>query len=68
MFFRQRDAAIQLTQLRHHLGPLNTVPFGEILTLTNFSRDWVMMKLKLRLTYDTDVELGEGLDGILRFR
>ncbi|MGB7286225.1 MAG: mechanosensitive ion channel family protein, partial [Salaquimonas sp.] len=24
--------------------------------ITNFSRDWVMMKLPLRLTYDTDVE------------
>ncbi len=41
-------------QLRHHLGALNTVPFGEVKYLTNFSRDWVMMKLPLRLTYDTD--------------
>ncbi|MEM9145045.1 MAG: mechanosensitive ion channel family protein [Pseudomonadota bacterium] len=43
-------------QLRHHLGMLHTIPFGEIKHLTNFSRDWVMMKLPLRLTYDTDVE------------
>ncbi|MEM1160543.1 MAG: mechanosensitive ion channel family protein, partial [Pseudomonadota bacterium] len=43
-------------QLRHHLGMLHTIPFGEIGYLTNFSRDWVMMKLKLRVTYDTDVE------------
>lgn len=43
-------------QLRHHLGALHTVPFGEIAHLTNFSRDWVMMKLPLRLTYDTDVD------------
>ncbi|MEM7745795.1 MAG: mechanosensitive ion channel family protein [Pseudomonadota bacterium] len=43
-------------QLRHHLGKLHTIPFGEIQYLTNFSRDWVMMKLPLRLTYDTDVE------------
>ncbi|MEM6745063.1 MAG: mechanosensitive ion channel family protein, partial [Pseudomonadota bacterium] len=43
-------------QLRHHLGALHTIPFGEIQYLTNFSRDWVMMKLPLRLTYDTDVE------------
>jgi small-conductance mechanosensitive channel len=48
--------SIRSMQLRHHMGPLNTVPFGEIQTLTNFSRDWVMMKLQLRLTYDTDVE------------
>jgi len=48
--------SIRSMQLRHHMGPLNTVPFGEIQRLTNFSRDWVMMKLPLRLTYDTDVE------------
>ncbi len=43
-------------QLRHHMGALHTIPFGEIRHLTNFSRDWVMMKLKFRLTYETDVE------------
>jgi small-conductance mechanosensitive channel len=43
-------------QLRHHLGALNTIPFGEIQVLTNYSRDWVIMKLPLRVTYDTDVE------------
>ncbi len=43
-------------QLRHHNGPLHTVPFGEIKQLTNYSRDWVIMKLPLRVTYDTDVE------------
>lgn len=43
-------------QLRHHLGMLHTIPFGEIQHLTNFSRDWVIMKLPLRLTYDTDVD------------
>ena len=46
--------SIRSFQLRHHLGPLHTVPFGEIKHLTNFSRDWVIMKLPLRLTYDTD--------------
>ncbi len=43
-------------QLRHHLGAVHTIPFGEIKRITNFSRDWVMMKLPLRLPYDTDVE------------
>lgn len=43
-------------QLRHQLGPLHTIPFGEIKRLTNYSRDWVMMKLPLRVPYDTDVE------------
>ena len=50
------NISIRSMQLRHHNGPLNTVPFGEIGQLTNFSRDWVMMKLPLRVTYDTDVE------------
>jgi small-conductance mechanosensitive channel len=35
---------------------LHTVPFGGIEHLTNYSRDWVIMKLPLRVTYDTDVE------------
>ncbi len=48
--------SVRSFQLRHHLGPLHTIPFGEIQSLTNYSRDWVMMKLTLRLTYDTDIE------------
>lgn len=48
--------SVRSFQLRHHLGPLHTIPFGEIQSLTNYSRDWVMMKLPLRLTYDTDPE------------
>ncbi len=41
--------------LRHHRGPLHTVPFGEIKYLSNYSRDWVIMKLAFRVTYDTDI-------------
>jgi moderate conductance mechanosensitive channel len=48
--------SIRSMQLRHHLGALHTIPFGEIQQLTNYSRDWAMMKLSLRVTYDTDVE------------
>ncbi|MFP5513567.1 MAG: mechanosensitive ion channel family protein [Alphaproteobacteria bacterium] len=48
--------SVRSMQLRHHRGPLHTVPFGEIHQLTNYSRDWVIMKLPLRITYDTDVE------------
>ena len=46
--------SVRSLRLRHHRGPLNTIPFGEIQTLTNYSRDWVIMKLPMRLTYDTD--------------
>ncbi|NRB21090.1 MAG: mechanosensitive ion channel [Rhodobacteraceae bacterium] len=48
--------SVRSFQLRHHLGALQTIPFGEIRVLTNYSRDWVIMKLPLRVTYDTDVE------------
>jgi small-conductance mechanosensitive channel len=47
--------SIRSMQLRHHRGALNTVPFGEIQYLTNYSRDWAIMKLQFRVTYDTDV-------------
>ena len=48
--------SVRSFQLRHHLGALHTIPFGEIKQLTNYSRDWVLMKLPLRVTYDTDTE------------
>ncbi|MGI0118816.1 mechanosensitive ion channel family protein [Zooshikella sp. RANM57] len=42
--------------LRHHLGAVQTLPYSEIATVVNLSRDWVTMKLELRLPYDTDLE------------
>ncbi|MBL6431233.1 MAG: mechanosensitive ion channel [Alphaproteobacteria bacterium] len=47
--------SIRSMQLRHHNGPLNTVPFGEIRFVKNFAR-LAVMKLAFRVTYDTDVE------------
>lgn len=43
-------------RLRHHLGAVQTIPYGEISTVKNLSRDWVTMKLELRLPYDVDIE------------
>jgi len=48
--------SIRSMQLRHHRGALNTVPFGEIQFVKNYSRDWALMKLAFRVTYDTDVD------------
>jgi small-conductance mechanosensitive channel len=48
--------SVRSFQLRHHLGALHTIPFGEIMVLSNYSRDCVMMKLPMRVTYDTDVD------------
>ncbi len=43
-------------RLRHHRGAVHTVPYGELKTLTNHSRDWVIVKLEFQVTYDTDVD------------
>lgn len=53
---RVESISIRSMQVRHYNGPLHTIPFGEITRLTNFSRDWALMKLKVRVTYDTDVD------------
>jgi small-conductance mechanosensitive channel len=61
--------AIRSLKLRHHRGPVHTVPFGEIKQLTNYSRDWIIMKVELLLAFDTDLrkvkrivkEIGEQL-------
>ena len=46
--------SIRSMQLRHHRGLVHTIPYGEIPKLTNFSRDWVIMKLKFTVPFDTD--------------
>lgn len=48
--------SVRSMQLRHHRGALNTIPFGEIRNVANYSRDWVVMKFVLRVTYDTNAE------------
>ena len=50
------NISLRYLRLRHHLGSINTIPFGEIKTLTNFSRDWAIMKLELRVPYSADLE------------
>jgi small-conductance mechanosensitive channel len=48
--------SIRSFQLRHHNGPVNTVPYGEIRSLTNWSRDWAIMKFELRVSFETDID------------
>ena len=51
------NISIRSFQLRHHNGPVHTVPYGDITSLTNYSRDWVIMKFEIRIPYETDVEM-----------
>ncbi|SGY87189.1 Mechanosensitive ion channel family protein [Moritella viscosa] len=48
--------SIRSITLRHHLGAIQTIPFSEIATVSNLSRDWITKKLEFRLDYRTDVE------------
>ena len=48
--------SIRSIKLRHHRGPLYTVPFGLLGAVQNQSRDWVIDKLMVGITYDSDLE------------
>ncbi|MDG4603042.1 MAG: mechanosensitive ion channel family protein [Defluviicoccus sp.] len=48
--------SVRALMLRHHLGQINTIPFGVIRRVTNYSRDWAIMKLELRVPFDADLE------------
>lgn len=43
-------------QLRHQNGQIHNIPFGQIQSTTNYSRDWATIKFLLRLDRDTDLE------------
>jgi small-conductance mechanosensitive channel len=48
--------SLRSIKLRHHRGYLYTVPFGELGAVQNMSRDWVIDKLSVGVTYDTDLD------------
>lgn len=51
--------SIRSLRVRHHRGAVHTIPFGELKSLTNYSRDWVMMKLEFRVPFETDLKLAK---------
>ncbi len=51
------STSIRSLKLRHHLGPVQTVPYSEIRSVKNHSRDFIIMKLKFRVPFDTDIEV-----------
>ncbi len=48
---------IRSLKLRHHNGPLHTIPYGQLGAVTNLSRDFATIKFNLRLEHGTDIEL-----------
>ncbi|MGO4569187.1 mechanosensitive ion channel family protein [Rhizobium sp. 2YAF20] len=49
--------SIRSVKLRHHRGPIFTVPFGVLGAVQNMSRDWVIDKFLISVGYQTDIVL-----------
>jgi small-conductance mechanosensitive channel len=47
--------SLRSLRLRNPRGPVHTIPFGDMGTVTNNSRDYIISKLDFRVRYDTDV-------------
>jgi small-conductance mechanosensitive channel len=48
--------SLRSLRLRNPRGPVHTIPFGSMGTVTNMSRDYIITKLDFRVRYDTDVD------------
>lgn len=48
--------SLRSLRVRHHRGAVHTIPFGELKSVTNYMRDWVIMKLEFRVPFDTDLK------------
>ncbi len=48
--------SLRSVRLRHQNGQIHTIPFGQLTSISNFSRDWQTVKFNLRLARDTDLE------------
>jgi small-conductance mechanosensitive channel len=53
--------SIRSIKLRHHRGPVFTVPFSLLGAVENMSRDWVIDKIAIGITYDSDLNLAKKL-------
>ena len=47
--------SLRSMKLRHHRGALQTIPYGTIASVSNQSRDWVIVKLLFQMPLQTDV-------------
>jgi moderate conductance mechanosensitive channel len=53
--------SLRSVKLRHHRGPVYTVPFGQLGAVQNMSRDWVIDKMTVGVTYDSDIDKAKKL-------
>ena len=48
--------SLRSVKLRHPRGMVFTIPFGDMGSVQNFSRDYIITKLDVRVRYDTDID------------
>ena len=48
--------SLRSIKLRHPRGMVYTIPFGNLRSITNFSRDYTITKLDIRVGFETDLE------------
>ena len=48
--------SLRSLRLRHPRGMVYTIPFGDMGSVQNFSRDYIITKLDIRVRYDADIE------------
>jgi moderate conductance mechanosensitive channel len=48
--------SLRSVRLRHQNGQVHTIPFGQVLAVTNYSRDWSVIKFNLHLDPTADIE------------
>ncbi len=48
--------SLRSIKLRHHRGAVYIVPFSELGAVQNLSRDWVIEKMTITVTYDADID------------
>ena len=48
--------SLRSVRLRHQNGQVHTIPFGQVQAVTNFSRDWSVVKFNLHLEPGADIE------------
>lgn len=48
--------SLRSLRLRHPRGMVYTIPFGDMGSVQNFSRDYIITKVDVRVRYDADIE------------
>jgi len=50
------NISLRSLRLRHHRGMVYTIPFGELRSITNYSRDWIIMNVDIQVPFKTEID------------